>query len=924
MGYIVFYVSIFCLFKLCFCLELTNQDKLELITESNKPKNLTVLDVDSTSIKLGWSAPENTKDVKGYHVHFKETDPSFNSSPQERTFEANSSVNYVYNLKDLNPLTKYKIWINAFTDKDKGEPSDSVENSTDVAGPNPPVLLNITCESEDRILIKWKGNHFPSTGDRYYIYLNKSNDWNNVTVEKVDTDENFYVLKNVSSDAVYTVYLQASTLSSKTGKLVWGNVSEPKSISMPSHCDKVQEKLELGAQGFSSGILAGILCATFAFFLAISSYILWRKCFHSMYYYLDDPPGPIPTASLDWNAAPTGSTDYKGAIPVHAFAKHVADLHVDGDIGFSKEYESIQSEAANEGQTSEYSQHPENRVKNRYLNIIAYDHSRVQLLPMPGQKKHTDYINANYIDGFQWSKAYIGTQGPLPSTFDCFWRMIWEQRVSIIVMITNLVERGRRKCDMYWPKEGTETYGFIQVRLVKEDVMATYTVRTLQIKHLRVKKRKIAMAEKMVYQYHYTNWPDHGTPDHPLPVLHFVIKSAAANPPDGGPIVVHCSAGVGRTGTYIVLDAMLRQIRLRSEVNIYGFLRHIRSQRNFLVQTEEQYIFIHDALLEAIESGTTSISKEQFPLYVRTLENPETEEKNDLWRTLEVQFKLVTSFQSKDFNVVSANKTVNQPKNRNIEIIPIESSRVHLTPKPGEDGSDYINASWMQGFSSLREFIITQHPLSVTIKDFWQMVWDHNVHNIIMLSSVDNEEFETFWPPEGEVITAQSFKVKLIKEDSESFYIIRNFLMQSVQDDYEILVKMVQYSNWLIDISSGVSKISDMPQIILKSENLKGPTIVIDRYGGTEAASFCLLSTIKRHLDYDNQADVYMYSKLYHNRRPGIWTSVSDYLQLHHAVLTLCEHTDIKETDLLSAPNGNINGSISNEFKTHSDQVRVD
>lgn len=97
-----------------------------------------------------------------------------------------------------------------------------------------------------------------------------------------------------------------------------------------------------------------------------------------------------------------------------------------------------------------------------------------------------DYINANFIDGYQKSRAFIGTQGPLPDTFDCFWRMIWEQRVSIIIMITNLVERGRRKCDMYWPKDGVETYGVIQVKLVEEEVMAMYTVRTLQIKHLKV------------------------------------------------------------------------------------------------------------------------------------------------------------------------------------------------------------------------------------------------------------------------------------------------------------------------------------------------------------------------------------------------------------------------------------------------------
>lgn len=138
------------------------------------------------------------------------------------------------------------------------------------------------------------------------------------------------------------------------------------------------------------------------------------------------------------------------------------------------------------------------------------DHSRVHLRPLGRQKKSIDYINANYIDGYQKTRAFIGTQGPLPGTFDCFWRMIWEQRVAIIVMITNLVERGRRKCDMYWPKDGIETYGIIQVKLVQEDVMATYTVRTFVIKHMKLAKKNKNSTEKTVYQYHYTNWPDHG------------------------------------------------------------------------------------------------------------------------------------------------------------------------------------------------------------------------------------------------------------------------------------------------------------------------------------------------------------------------------------------------------------------------------
>lgn len=230
---------------------------------------------------------------------------------------------------------------------------------------------------------------------------------------------------------------------------------------------------------------------------------------------------------------------------------------------------------------------------------------------------------------------------------------------------------------------GTETYGVIQVRFIQEEVMATYTVRTFQIKHLKIKKKK-HVAEKLVYQYHYTNWPDHGTPDHPLPVLNFVKKSADANPRDAGPIVVHCSAGVGRTGTYIVLDAMLKQIEHKNVVNVFGFLRHIRAQRNFLVQTEEQYIFIHDALLEAIVSGETSVKADVI-----------MDIKDDK-EILAQQFKLITQFKAKDVQMASAIKPVNLVKNRSL-LVPLEGSRVHLTPKPGEEGSDYINASWFQG-----------------------------------------------------------------------------------------------------------------------------------------------------------------------------------------------------------------------------------
>lgn len=329
--------------------------------------------------------------------------------------------------------------------------------------------------------------------------------------------------------------------------------------------------------------------------------------------------------------------------------------------------------------------------------FLSDDHSRVHLRSMNGQKKSLEYINANFIDGYQKTRAFIGTQGPLPGTFDCFWRMVWEQRVAIIVMITNLVERGRRKCDMYWPKDGIETYGVIQVKFIQEEVMATYTVRTFSIKHMKLKKKKQIATEQLVYQYHYPNWPDHGTPDHPLPVLNFVKKSSDANSRDAGPIVVHCSAGVGRTGTYIVLDAMLKQIEQKGVLNVFGFLRHIRNQRNFLVQTEEQYIFIHDALVEAITSGETNVKADMIM------------EIKDDYNLLANQFKLIKQFQAKDVHIASATKPVNVCKNRS-SILPLEGSRVHLTPKPGEDGSDYINATWLQGtVQNAHTFVCCKH-----------------------------------------------------------------------------------------------------------------------------------------------------------------------------------------------------------------------
>nr|XP_036674712.1 tyrosine-protein phosphatase 99A isoform X2 [Drosophila suzukii] len=834
----------------------------------SKPQNLTILDVSANSITMSWHPPKNQNGaIAGYHVfHIHDNQTGVEIVKNSR----NSAETLIhFELQNLRPYTDYRVIVKAFTTKNEGEPSDQIAQRTDVGGPSAPAIVNLTCHSQESITIRWRRPYeFYNTIDFYIIKTRLAGQDThrdiriNASAKELETA---MILQNLTTNSYYEVKVAAATFSViNPKKIVLGKFSESRIIQLQPNCEKLQPLLRQSHNDYNLAVLVGIIFSCFGIILIIMAFFLWsRKCFHAAYYYLDDPPHHPNAPQVDWEVPVKIGDEIRAAVPVNEFSKHVASLHADGDIGFSREYEAIQNECISDDLPCEHSQHPENKRKNRYLNITAYDHSRVHLHPTPGQKKNLDYINANFIDGYQKGHAFIGTQGPLPDTFDCFWRMIWEQRVAIIVMITNLVERGRRKCDMYWPKDGVETYGVIQVKLIEEEVMSTYTVRTLQIKHLKLKKKKQCNTEKLVYQYHYTNWPDHGTPDHPLPVLNFVKKSSAANPAEAGPIVVHCSAGVGRTGTYIVLDAMLKQIQQKSIVNVFGFLRHIRAQRNFLVQTEEQYIFLHDALVEAIASGETNLMAEQ------------VEELKNCTPYLEQQYKNIIQFQPKDIHIASAMKQVNSIKNRGA-IFPIEGSRVHLTPKPGEDGSDYINASWLHGFRRLRDFIVTQHPMAHTIKDFWQMVWDHNAQTVVLLSSLDDINFAQFWPDEATPIESDHYRVKYLNKTNKSDYVSRDFVIQSIQDDYELTVKMLHCPSWpeMSNPNSIYDFIVDVHERCNDYRN--GPIVIVDRYGGAQACTFCAISSLAIEMEYCSTANVYQYAKLYHNKRPGVWTSSED------------------------------------------------
>ncbi|EDQ88679.1 uncharacterized protein MONBRDRAFT_25873 [Monosiga brevicollis MX1] len=252
-----------------------------------------------------------------------------------------------------------------------------------------------------------------------------------------------------------------------------------------------------------------------------------------------------------------------------------------------------------------------NRDKNRYRNITAYDHSRVVLQVNP-EEGGCDYYNANYIAGARSPSDYIACQGPTNSSVDDFWRMVWQQKTQCIVMVTNLEEQGRMKCLKYWPDlaPGVSADDLRADELPKLQ-LGPYVVFFKERHEHKLWTQRVFELEHegegrmTVTQFHMTAWPDHGVPSEPSDLLYFRQAIRAAFPNPTSPMLVHCSAGVGRSGTFIAIDHMLQLIldeaRAASDVpDVRDVVHGMRDRRNFMVQTEEQYIFIYFALEMAL------------------------------------------------------------------------------------------------------------------------------------------------------------------------------------------------------------------------------------------------------------------------------------------------------------------------------------
>uniref|UniRef100_A0A8B9U9S4 protein-tyrosine-phosphatase n=1 Tax=Anas zonorhyncha TaxID=75864 RepID=A0A8B9U9S4_9AVES len=554
------------------------------------------------------------------------------------------------------------------------------------------------------------------------------------------------------------------------------------------------------------------------------------------------------------------------AIRVADLLQHITQMKCAEGYGFKEEYESFF-----EGQSAPWdsAKKDENRMKNRYGNIIAYDHSRVRLQPIEGET-NSDYINGNYID-----------VRPMQETIYDFWRMVWHENTASIIMVTNLVEVGRVKCCKYWPDD-TEIYKDIKVTLIETELLAEYVIRTFA-----VEKRGVHEIRE-IRQFHFTGWPDHGVPYHATGLLGFVRQVKSKSPPNAGPLVVHCSAGAGRTGCFIVIDIMLDMAEREGVVDIYNCVRELRSRRVNMVQTEEQYVFIHDAILEACLCGDTSIPASQVRsvYYEMNKLDPQTNSSQikEEFRTLNM---VTPTLRVEDCSIALLPR--NHEKNRCMDVLPPDRCLPFLITIDGES-SNYINAALMDSYKQPSAFIVTQHPLPNTVKDFWRLVLDYHCTSIVMLNDVDPAQLcPQYWPENG-VHRHGPIQVEFVSADLEEDIISRIFRIYNAarpQDGYR-MVQQFQFLGWPMYRDTPVSKRSFL-KLIRQVEKWQeeynggeGRTVVHCLNGGGRSGTFCAISIVCEMLQHQRAVDVFHAVKTLRNNKPNMVDLLSFKLSAEH------------------------------------------
>uniref|UniRef100_A0A8C9UGJ6 protein-tyrosine-phosphatase n=1 Tax=Serinus canaria TaxID=9135 RepID=A0A8C9UGJ6_SERCA len=555
------------------------------------------------------------------------------------------------------------------------------------------------------------------------------------------------------------------------------------------------------------------------------------------------------------------------AVRVADLLQHINQMKTAEGYGFKQEYEVGTACASVSGDAG-------GRMDRGTRMGSVYDRHRVKLHPLLGDP-NSDYINANYIDGWVllllpihlWGLLRCHT-GPRQEMVYDFWRMVWQEHCSSIVMITKLVEVGRVKCSKYWPDD-SEMYGDIKITLVESETLAEYAVRTFAL------ERRGYSARHEVKQFHFMSWPEHGVPYHATGLLAFIRRVKASTPPDAGPIVIHCSAGTGRTGCYIVLDVMLDMAECEGVVDIYNCVKTLCSRRINMIQTEEQYIFIHDAILEACLCGETSIPASEFkPTYKEMVRIEPQSNSSQLREEFQTLNSVTPHLDVEECSIALLPR--NRERNRSMDVLPPDRCLPFLISVDG-DSNNYINAALTDSYTKSAAFVVTLHPLQNTTTDFWRLVYDYGCTSIVMLNQLNqsNSPCLQYWPEPG-LQHYGPMEVEYISGVADEDIVSRLFRVQNITrlQEGHLMVRHFQYLRWSAYRDTPDSKKSFLHLLAQverwQKESGDGRTVVHCLNGGGRSGTFCASTMILEMIKCHNMADVFFAAKTLRNYKPNM------------------------------------------------------
>ncbi|NXL63628.1 PTPRV phosphatase, partial [Chordeiles acutipennis] len=564
-------------------------------------------------------------------------------------------------------------------------------------------------------------------------------------------------------------------------------------------------------------------------------------------------------------------------IPIQNFKQYYEMKTANANHGFFQEFEELKE--VGKEQPKVEAELPANVSKNRYPHVLPYDHSRVKLSQL-GEDPHSDYINANFMPGYTSQQEFIATQGPLKKTIEDFWRLVWEQNVCNIIMLTVCMENGRVLCDHYWPSESAPvSYGQVQVHLLTQSSSEEWTMREFKLWHEGLQ------VERHVSHLHYTAWPDHGIPESTTSIMTFreLVREHIQSTKDAGPTlpclaaggdplscgvrrcltlaVCALSAGVGRTGTFIALDHLLQQMKQEKVVDTFGVVYTLRMNRYLMIQTLSQYIFLHSCILEKIleepllgSSGT----ERSCPIPLKSFAQHYAQ------RAAKSHVGFLREYEVVKEEASSATPSSGHPQTRpSSSILPYDRSRVKFSLLEQGPFSGLLQVWRVPGFSSSREYLAVQGPDKLTMEDFWTLVWEQDIHTILTLLPWQEKgevPSEACWPLEGDSLCTKMLTIQCGTEKLVSGWRCIQLKMKHEKKGKEKHVQRFLYTLWSSKKQPDVQSLVELLAAVRRctpQRKRAGPLLLHCSGGVSQMGTLISLDCLLHQMKADRIVDVY-------------------------------------------------------------------